>query len=154
MKLDCTCPPQGRDGLCEVHGLPAKERARTRKFNNQGARRKPLARTSEKQELLDERWAALREMFIWLTKRLGAEQENFCCEECGRWAPPRNHGYQSDGLWGEADHEIPRSKSGHYRADNFVWRCAGRDDSCHRLKHGVPWPERRREDRARSTGSG
>ena len=104
----------------------------------------PLKAKSDKQALLDERWSALREMYIHLAKQMSLEEDLFRCVECGRWAPPKGHGYPNEGLWGQAHHIIPRSKSGHYTARNFAWLCSERDDSCHSAAHNnnVRWGEK------------
>lgn len=104
-----------------------------------------LAYKSEKQAILDAKWSGLREMYIWLVRAMSLEEALFRCIECGRWCPPKGYGYSHDGYWGEADHEIRRSRGGDYTARNFSWRCSGPDDACHTLKHNAPgWTSSRR----------
>lgn len=134
----CTCPPGGLAHDCERHGVV---RERTPKSNG----RARLPRSSVKQARLDGIWEGLRAMYIWIARHHDLEDQMFRCEECGRFAPPKNYGYGSS-LYGECDHVIPRSKSGHYSPNNMAWLCAG-PDSCHETKHGQPWPEKARARR-------
>lgn len=111
--------------------LPPKAHTKTKKADWRGK----LA-SSPAQAFLDGTWHGLRTMYIWIARHFGMEQEMFACESCGRFAPPRGYGYRAE-VWGECDHIVPRSKSGHYRPDNMRWVCAG-PRSCHEDKHGAP----------------
>lgn len=83
---------------------------------------------SVKHQLLNAKWAGLREATIYWLNRL--DPDGVHCMECGRKA--RRY---------ELHHVIPRSKSGHYSMSNAILLCAG-PGSCHERAHGAPqWSE-------------
>lgn len=127
MKFTCTCARNALDPLCEVHGLAAKERVRTRK-HNQG-RSRPLARTSEKQALLNAKWEGIKEAFIFLMNKLDPDGAH--CEFCG---VPGNEKTL------DMHHLRRRGQGGEYSARNGALACnrfnVHGQDNCHDKQDG------------------
>lgn len=113
----CACPPPYS---CPRHKLTERVPKPEPQPKSRG-RRRPLRQVSDKQAILDAKWAGIREATIyWLNK---LDPDGAHCFECGRKAKRL-----------DLDHVIPRGKGGHYTVSNAQLLC--RD--CHQEKHGKP----------------
>jgi len=94
------------------------------------APRKPLRQRSEKQEVKESEWQAIKRRKV---NRQRAIHGFTFCERCGKRTK-----------WLQCHHTDYRSRGGSNTEDNAELLCTG-PGSCHEREHGTPWPKDRED---------